>query len=275
MIQCLAASKHACWTLRADTLALWRNAPPQRAIFSTIDPVAGGLGPTALDAANLNSDVLAAPRLSFLRTDCDGRTLEATYLYAGNFYSDRSVPYARNGYVTSPPGIYGNEWGVQGTQLNSANATLLGQLQSLEFNARHCFWQGSCQFLVGMRWLQWNETLRMQDSFSAPPPPAPITDQGVDFYDTQCFNNLWGGQIGIDSVLLGSAGMARIEGLVKAGAYYNHAGQYSSYRYATSSGGAFSAAARADGPAACSFVGELGLTAVMPVSSRWDVRCGY
>lgn len=275
LIQCLAANKNARWTVRSEALLLWRNAPSERPLYSTIDPGTGGLGSTALDANQLNSDVLAAPRLSLLRTDCEGRTLEATYIYAGNFYSDRTLPYSRDGYVTSPPGIYGNSWGPQGTELNTATAKLLGQLQSLEFNARHCLWADTCQFLIGPRWLQWNETLQMQDSFSSPPPPDPVTLEGTDFYQTQCFNNLWGGQIGLDTLLLGRVGQARVEGLVKAGAYYNAAGQTSAYTYQTVPPFAFSGQTRSTGPASASFVGEVGMTAVLPISSNWDFRCGY
>ena len=269
---CLAAQKHATWAVRADALVLWRNAPSSRPLFSTVTPETQQLGPTALNASDLNSDALVAPRISLLRTDCDGETLEATYLYAGNFYSERSLPFAADGYATSPPGIYGNTWGPPDTSLDSATAKLLGQLQSLEFNARHCIWSDTCQFLIGTRWLQWNETLQMQDSF-AYAEPTPVT--GSDFYETQCFNNLWGGQIGLDTLLLGRAGMARIEGLVKAGAYYNAAGQASSYRYVLSDGSTFANQARAGGPAACSFVGEVGMTAVLPISCNCDFRCGY
>ena len=269
---CLAAQKHATWAVRADALVLWRNAPSSRPLFSTVTPETQQLGPTTLNASDLNSDALVAPRISLLRTDCDGETLEATYLYAGNFYSERSLPFAPDGYATSPPGIYGNTWGPPDTSLDSATAKLLGQLQSLEFNARHCIWADTCQFLIGARWLQWNETLQMQDSF-AYAAPTPVT--GKDFYETQCFNNLWGGQIGLDTLLLGRAGMARIEGLVKAGAYYNAAGQASSYRYVVSDGSTFANQARAGGPAACSFVGEVGMTAVLPISRNCDFRCGY
>ena len=263
---------NACWVGRADALVLWRNAPSSRPLFSTVTPETQQLGPTALNASDLNSDALVAPRISLLRTDCDGETLEATYLYAGNFYSERSLPFAADGYATSPPGIYGNTWGPPDTSLDSATAKLLGQLQSLEFNARHCIWSDTCQFLIGTRWLQWNETLQMQDSF-AYAEPTPVT--GRDFYETECFNNLWGGQIGLDTLLLGRVGMARIEGLVKAGAYYNAAGQASSYRYVLSDGSTFANQARAGGPAACSFVGEVGMTAVLPISCNCDFRCGY
>ncbi len=263
---------NACWVGRADALVLWRNAPPSRPIYSTIDPETEELGPTALNASDLNSDVLVAPRLSFLRTNCDGQTLEATYLYAGNFYSERSLPFAPDKYATSPPSIFGNTWGPPDTNLDSSTAKLLGQLQSLEFNARHCIWADTCQFLIGTRWLQWNETLQMNDSF-ANAKPTPVT--GKDFYETQCFNNLWGGQIGLDTLLLGRVGMARVEGLVKAGAYYNAAGQASAYTYSTVPPFTFSASNRNTGPASAAFVGEVGMTAVIPISRNWDFRCGY
>lgn len=275
LFQSLGHGKNACWTLQADALLLWRNAPAFRPIYSTVEPGTGDLGPTALNADEMNSDVLAAPRLSLMRTDADGRTLEVTYIYAGNFYSDRMMPYARNGYVTSPPGIFGNDWGPAGTGLNTATSKLLGQLQSLEFNSRHCIWADTCRFLIGARWLQWNESLQLEDSFSAPPPPDPITLEGNDVYRSQCFNNLWGGQIGLDALILGRVGLPRVEGLVKAGAYYNNAGQASSYRYTLSDGFTFSNQARAGGPAAAAFVGEVGLTAVVPLSHNLDFRCGY
>ena len=271
-MQFLGHNKNAHWTLRSEALLLWRNAPPSRPIFSTVDPGTGSIGPTALNANQLNSDVLVAPRLSLLRTDCNGHTLEATYLYAGNFYSERTLPYSPNGYATAPPGIYGNNWGpLNNTELDSGAGKLLGQIQSLEFNSRHCLWADTCQFLIGPRWLQWNETLQLQDSYvhTTPPPPA----SGTDFYQTQCFNNLWGGQIGLDTLLLGRVGQARVEGLIKAGAYYNAAGQTSAY-YSTQVP-PLVGQTRASGPASAAFVGEVGMTAVLPICCNWDFRCGY
>lgn len=258
---CPAAHQHALWTFRSEALVLWRNAPSTRPIYSTLISGSTAVGPTALDASDLNSDVLAAPRLSFLRTDGAGRTFEATYLYAGNFFSARTLPFVPRGYTTSPPGIYGNTW----QPINTASAKLVGQAQSVEFNLRRFIWPETCQFLMGFRWLQWNETLQMNDSFP----------DGSNFYQTRCFNNLWGGQIGLDTLLLGQTGLARVEGLVKAGAYYNAAGQASSFRYALANGFTYANQARADEPPACSFVGEVGLTAVVPISCNCDFRCGY
>ena len=121
------------------------------------------------------------------------------------------------------------------------------------------------------RWLQWNESLQMRDAFSAPPPPAPVTEQGTDRYLTNCFNNLWGGQIGIDSVLLGAAGMTRVEGLVKGGAYYNNAVA----RTTASVQGVDPYSVRAATPCGAAFVGELGMTCVVPLRRNLDFRVGY
>lgn len=267
----------ACWSGRVDAIILWRNAPRYRPLFTTFDPVAVAPGPVALNADGLQSDVLAAPRLTLLRTDSCGNGLELGYLYAGNFYSQRSLPEVRDGYATAAPGLYGNAWGPAGTALNSASATLLANLQSAEINHRTCVLGGLGQFLAGFRWLQWNEQLLMSDTFSTPPPPAVVTDAGGDTYSTRCFNNLFGGQIGLDAKLL-QIKRLRFDGLVKAGAYYNAASQQSLYGYVSDgAGGAFNVSNgfSNSSPAACSFVGEVGLTAVIPLQSNLDFRVGY
>jgi len=267
----------ACWAVRSDAIILWRNAPRNRPLFDSYDPGSSTVGPTALNANMLNSDVLVAPRISLVHTDTCGDGLDITYFYAGNFYSERTLPYVRDGYVTAAPGIYGNTWGPAGTALSTANAKLLGNLQSAEINSRTAVLGGLGQFLLGIRWLQWNEQLSMTDSFSSPPPPDPITDSGTDFYSTQCFNNLFGGQLGIDATLLKICGL-RIDGLVKAGAYGNWATQQSQYGYVSDGTGgpfAFTTGSRNGSPPACSFVGEVGLTAVIPLRQNLDFRCGY
>ena len=277
LIQSLIAHKNATWTARVDTILMWRNAPRDYPLFATIVPGTNDFGPTALNADQLQSDVLAAPRVSLFRTNDCRDSLELTYLYAGNFYSQRSLAPVRDGYATSPRGILGNVWDpATGTPLTSGSATLLGTLQSLECNGRTPVAGGVLQFLVGFRWIQWQERLRVGDTFSTPAPPDPITETGSDLYTTNCINDLYGGQIGIDSILLSTKSGARVEGLVKAGAYYNNAVQSSSFSYETTAPFPFSAANRvARSPAACTFAGEVGLTAVIPIHCNWDLRCGY
>jgi hypothetical protein len=271
---CRSCGPQATWAWRADALVLWRTAPSDRPLFSrAVDQQFAG---TALNTNQLQSNPVAAPRLSLIRDDGCDRLLEATYLWAGDFYSERSLPFSRNSYATSPPGIYGNQWGPGlDTSLNAAEATLLANLQTAEFNIRERFLHGLAQFLIGFRWLQWNESLRMQDSFSTPATPAPVEIYGTDFYQTDCFNNLYGGQIGIEAILLGSQSGYRIDGLVKAGAFYNDAAQRSTYSYADTSPFGFSASNRADSPDGAAFVGEVGMTAVIPVYCNLDFRVGY
>ena len=80
----LVGKNHGHWVARFDSLILWRNAPTDRTIF--LD--ATGTTPV-LNADQLESDVLAAPRLSLFHINQCGYGIEATYIYAGNFYSER------------------------------------------------------------------------------------------------------------------------------------------------------------------------------------------
>ena len=71
----------------------------------------------------------------------------------------------------------------------------------------------------------------------------------------------------------------RLEGLVKAGAYYNAANQSSAYDYQSFQSGApifgFSRAITVNGPAGAAFTGEVGLTGVVPLRRNLDLRLGY
>jgi hypothetical protein len=272
-LHCMHQSSGRCWTGRMEALILWRNAPPDRPIFTTLNYGQQVLGPVAMNANQFQSDPLAAPRITLANLDSCGVGFEASYLYAGNFYSQRSLPYSPNGYAFAAPGIYHNTWGLSpAPPISSAQATLLAGLQSAEFNGRLPLGWGSTSFLSGVRWLQWWETWSMTDSFVNPTNPA-IT--GTDTWRTSCSNNLFGYQIGLDSILLGSGSGMRIDGLVKAGAYYNALSQSSSYNYVTTAPFAFNKSLTVNGQGTGSFVGELGLTAVLPVHCNWDLRCGY
>lgn len=238
----LCDRRHGCLVARFDTLILWRNAAQSRPLFTS-----GGA--TALDADQLESNVLAAPRISLFHVNKCGYGAEFTYIYAGNFYSEQSR--AVSGYAA--PGIYG----IDSPDPTDATATLLGRLQSFEANSRTPVAAGNLQFIAGFRWIQWQEELQI----------AAIGTGSTQNYLTNCFNDLYGGQIGFDSLLYRSNGGVRLEGLVKAGAYYNQAVQHSSTNTAQLS---------ANGsPASGAFAGEVGLTGVVPIANNWDFRGGY
>lgn len=266
----------ACWAWQADALVLWRSAPRNRPLLSVVNPATTSFASTALNANQLQSDPVAAGRLGLLRRDACGRAIEGVYLWAGNFYADGGVTPVRHGYGSSPPGVFGNRFGPEpATALDSGSTSLIANLQTAEINLREPIWADYIQFLIGFRWLQWNETLRLHDSFSSPPAAAPVTLTGNDYFQTECFNNLYGGQIGLDGILYQAISGLRIDGLVKAGAFYNDAFQRSAYSQAANNTVLFSSQNRSESPDGAAFVGEVGLTAIIPIHRNLDFRLGY
>lgn len=252
----------ACLKFRGDSLLLWRDAPPARPIVET-----GELPSLPVLGANqLQSTATGGVRGSLLRVDgCCGHAWELTYIYAGNFTAQRALPY-QDGfpYALSPPGIYGNN---ESQPFDSGTLTLLGRLQSGEIN-RHVAWGPNFRWLAGFRWVQWHEQFSLRDTLVNYDPPI------TDLYRTTCDNNLYGGQIGADARLL-SLGWFRLDSVVKAGAYYTNAVQTSLYATDDPGNPGSATAAVGQSPAACSFVGEVGLTGVLPLTSNLDFRFGY
>ena len=242
MINRLIDNKHACWTFRTDALLLWRDSPRSRPLFDTFP---GGL--TALNANQLNSTPAAGPRFSLFRTNGCGDALEATYFRAANFRAQNTLPTVSSGYA---PAFVPSQ-----ATYDSASANLGAALQSFELNGRMTVapW---IQLLGGFRWFQWQETLQ-------------LTTVPADVVDVACMNDLYGYQIGFDSLLL-STKWLRLEGLMKGGAYYNNSRQTTT---ANIGGSPFST--RADTPKGAAFVGEVGLTGVMPITRNIDFRVGY
>ena len=263
-----------CWISRFDGLLLWRSAPQSRPLYTTRDPVLGDLGPTILDGDQFESDPFAGGRVSLIHCRPNGYAFETTYLYAGMSFAERSLPYLEDSYALAEPGIYSNPWGNEfgAPAISAVQAQLIGQLQSLEFNYREPIWHGLAKFLIGLRWVQWQESLSMTDQF------IDAIDRNItgrDIYNTRCVNDLYGGQLGIDAVLYTRPSGLRVEGLVKAGAYWNNAMQSSHYDYITTQPFEFMREVRVGTPRTASFVGEVNLTAVLPLRSNLDFRVGY
>jgi len=242
MINRLIDNKHACWTFRTDAILLWRDSPRSRPLF---DNFPGGL--TALNANQLNSTPAAGPRFSLFRTNGCGDALEATYFRAANFRAQTTLPTVANGYT---PAFVPSQ-----ATYDSASANLGAALQSFELNGRMTVapW---IQLLGGFRWFEWQETLQ-------------LTTVPADVVSVSCMNNLYGYQIGFDSLLL-STKWLRLEGLMKGGAYYNNA-----FQTTTANISGFPFSTRADTPKGAAFLGEVGLTGVMPITRNIDFRVGY
>lgn len=255
---CCDTCRPGTWVGRADALLLWRSAPPDHYIATN------PLSPNdiALDASGMDSTPAAGPRFTLMRVNnCTGHAIEATYLRAYNFRSQRPLSAVSERYQIAAPGIYGNPQ----FDFDTAEANLGSAIQSFEFNRHHALGR-NVRFIGGFRWIEWNEqfTLSTFDSGFA------ITD----FYQTGCINDLYGGQIGLDANLLNTP-WVRFDGLVKAGAYYNNAVQSSVYTSDGPPTPGTASVAVGDSPASCAFAGEVGLTAVVAVTRNIDVRLGY
>ncbi|MFM8494731.1 MAG: hypothetical protein ACKOEM_04290 [Planctomycetia bacterium] len=246
----------ACWIGRVDALILWRNAPPDRPLIDN-GLVVGPL----LNANGLDSTAAAGPRFSIFRVNnCTGHAIEATYLRAANFRSMRPLDAVSEPYILAAPGIYGNA----DLSFDSGNANLGSRLQSFELNRHHCHGR-FLRFLAGFRWIDWQEQFTLQGA----------TTGGIsDFYQTNCFNDLYGGQIGVDANLL-ALPWIRFDSVVKAGAYYNNAVQSSEYTTNDPTNPGSATVAVNESPVSGAFAGELGFTGVVPITRNLDFRFGY
>ncbi len=259
--------KDECWTVRGDALILWRNAPAARPLY-LLNPETIGRPLTVLDAGWLDSPAAGGGRLQAFKHDPCGDVLEVGYLYGGQFFSEQVRPFITEGYVTAPPGLDGNDFPPI-RALDAVGAQLVGSIQSAEINHRHA-WGASTQFLYGFRWFNWYEQSIVADTYGAP------DNLGADIYETTTINNLWGGQIGLDTLLLRTGHGFRVEGIVKAGVYANNAGQNSSYLNLALGEPPYFASVKDNGwPASASFAGEVGMTGVVPLGENWDFRFGY
>jgi hypothetical protein len=249
-----------CWIGRADALILWRNAPPDRALIESSTTAA-----PLLNANGLDSTAAAGPRFTIMRLDnCTGHAWEATYLRAANFRSLRPLPASPDyQYALAPPGIYSE---VPAQPFDSGTVNLGSRLQSFELN-RHLALGRNLRWLTGFRWVEWQEQFTLSDTVATAPPID-------DLYQTNCINSLYGGQIGLDANLLNFSWI-RFDSVIKAGAYFNTAVQSSAYTTNDPANPGTVSVAVGETPASGAFVGELGMTAVMPITTCVDFRLGY
>jgi hypothetical protein len=233
MVNRLIDNKEACWTVRIESLLLWRNAPRSREMSSFI-PITG-----LPNADVLNSPGAAGPRFSIFRTDGCGDAIEATYFRVAN-------------------------WRAQNTTSDGGAGLFLSNLgsaaQSFELNGRTTI-RPWFQLLGGFRWFQWQENLLVNYQ---PGPVPPVTDSVY----LGTINDLYGYQIGFDSLLL-STNWMRVEAIMKGGAYYNR------NRFASTVSTGFGPIQATVGADSAAFVGELGMTGVIPLSRNIDFRFGY
>jgi hypothetical protein len=247
-----------CWSGRAEALLLWRDAPQGVPLYDFRD----GSG-VALDANGFESGMAAGPRFTIFRHTGDQGAIEFNYFRVQFFESAQSLPTTSGGYVdTQPRGIY---CCTVTTPVDVASGSMSSGLQSFELNRRFPT-DGRWQWLAGFRWVEWDDAIALQSQSTGPGGLVATRN-----YATNTLNDLYGMQIGADSFLYDGGGPWRIEGLGKAGVYYNNAVQSSSY--ALNVPPTVLGVGTNIGQAA--FVGELGATGVYDLNDFWSLRAGY
>lgn len=246
------------WSGRTDALLLWRSNPQSVPLFEPLGSL-GGLG--GLNAADFTSGMAAGPRFTLFRHTPDLGAIELNFLRVQSFSSSAALPKTQGGYVETAHGIFCCPSEIP---VDAAQGSFSSALQSFELNRRFPT-EGRWQWLTGFRWVQWSEEIGISSRYAR--------GQFTDTYSSRTFNDLYGWQVGADSILWGLGGPLRIEGLGKAGLYYNQAAQTSM----TTVGATLppSSLAVATDVARAAFVGELGVTAAYDITTWLSVRAGY
>jgi hypothetical protein len=237
---------------QADVLMLWQGNLGSRPLFAS--DVGGA---TALDANQAGTEMAAGPRLGLLVN------LDECYAIEGNWFRVGRLAGAAETPAVVPPNTGFTELDINGfndTDFAAASIATSGWIQSAEFNWRRRKCGHPLTWLAGFRWVEWNADLQIRE-----------TATGLQtLQTTRTDNDLYGGQIGADLDLWNRGGPFVVDGIGKAGLFYNHASQRSTYVDTTPTTAA--ASAGNDGVA---FFGEVGLSGSLAVTRWLWWRTGY
>lgn len=244
------------WTGQVDALFLWMGNIPSRTLFineSTRQP--------AFDANEAQTEVAVAPRYAILFHPNPCRAFEINYFQIQSFPGDAALPAATGPFEIS------NIAGIPPFEpISAATLTTSAQIKSFEGNMRFSE-GGPLRWLAGFRWVQWNQTMRIDarftDSLGSPGQDSILVDTG---------NNLYGAQLGCDAMLWNRDEGFQVNGLAKAGVFGNADAFQRTSVTSTTPGVSGDVASVADQTA---FFGEVGVNASMQLTNWLWWRAGY
>jgi len=248
---CLTDNCCPTWEAQVDALFLWQGNIPSRPLFLNTDT-----GATALNANQLYGPAAIAPRYAFIYNRDQCRAIEVNYFQVWGFNGQQQLApgaYTATNLVSNPPF----------DAYDSATVTSSAHIQSFEVNLRRGD-GGMIQWISGFRWLEWGEQLNI-DSTSTEG-PAPIQD----IVNVNTLNNLYGWQWGGDVMLWNAGRWLRVNGIGKAGVYYNHQAAQNTYTNFSDPASTYSSANDT-----VSFVGETGINASLALTNWLSWRAGY
>jgi hypothetical protein len=242
------------WVVQVDALMLWQGNIASRPILLN------GAGLTALDVNQAQTPVSVGTRYGVLFNLDECFAVEGNYFQAGLF-DGRAAPVGAGPFT--PAGLYGV--GPLLGQIDTAQLTSSGFIKSAELNWRRRN-PGPLTWLAGFRWVEWNQGLGMNGTYSTGQLGA-----GNVASSTVTGNDLYGGQVGADLSLWNNKnGPITVNGIGKAGIFYNNAFQHSAVT--TTARGTNEVGSVADQTA---FFGEVGANANIRLTNWLFWRAGY
>jgi hypothetical protein len=286
-------SQPARWTVSAEALVFDRVGTARRVLVERVPGITAfanvpaASGSPALNSTDLEQDYSPGFRLGASYRIDPKHDLSVSYSSINDWDSTRSVgpDSPPNWLVMKAPGGF---FQTQDFSYQSMKWDYSTKLYNAELNVRDKL-SDRINVLAGFRWLQLNESLQG----TIPPPDRilplwkfnpnnnlldvarienlpgiPSTGAFSPFWDTTTRNNLYGFQIGADGKLFGR-GRFSVNGLVKAGGYWNHASESTGVSIQKK---VYGSSSQTDHPA---FVGEAGLQCKYKVTSSMALKLGY
>lgn len=245
------------WSGGVEALLLWRDGPAARPLYFE----SANRASVPLDAGGIATGMAAGPRFAIEWSANGTDAVEFNYFNVESFTGSRSVASPGGGLEQA------DILGFSFPDVTSATAASSAGIKSFEVNRRRALGRFDGDFLYGFRWVEWNERLAVTDT------TLTGAGSGSDFFSAATVDSLYGAQIGLDLVLAGSrSGRAWVEGIGKAGIYYDRAVQNSFVDSVSTDQVVRSTATSAD---LTSFFGELGFTGCVRLSDHWVARTGF
>jgi hypothetical protein len=234
------------WEFTADALLLWQGNITNRVYYT--DPT----GNSVLEAAQGQTPLSVGPRFGLMLNLDQERAVELNYFQTSPFRGEQTTPPSDAAYTMNDLAGF-DLGGVSGATFETD-----ALIQSFEANWRRGN-GGPLTWLVGFRWVEWNDSLSINDT----------AGQFTDTFNTAAGNDLYGAQLGLDAMLWNRDQAISIDGVAKAGVYYNTAYQQISANDGVARGPLRAAADET------SFFGELGITMDTRITHWLSWRLGY
>lgn len=233
-----------------DALMLWQGNVESRPLF--YDPATQL---TALDVNQLNTPVSVGPRVGLILNLSACHGIEANWFDVQPFGASQVLGPGASQYAMD------NIAGMTTGGVDSALVSQTAAFKSFELNWRRRTWS-PVTWLAGFRWVEWDQKLNVLDTYGG--------GAGTDTTSVLTGSNLYGGQIGVDALLWNTGRWLTVNGIAKAGLFYNYQAFQRTDLLGDRTFGTFSATENGT-----AFLGEVGVNGTVQILEWLYWRAGY